>query len=1245
MNSLEELNQFSQGNIEFGDLRAPGVVFNPTTGVNQTINIFEGEVHAVPVGFEIAEIINYQSLNLYLEIQINGGVAANVDWPTLPGHMTELPQVGLLFAVGAITNLSDWDLIKSPTITLPNDYAGTFTYTVRVRRQGEVVIQYTVTVVVTAVNLFEVPYTVGDWYAIPGIREGTFENTNTLPGFFKFVRGVDDTLTRTLTVDSWTNPLPAWRTFFPPFYRLGYGGLWSGRYVTTNRTIDANGVITVTNNTNIYPTDYALRQTKIDYGTEVGVYTTAAFNGDYRQSNLVPDFLTTMPQYPSIPYPLVEDAGNQAGVTYTVQFTFENAQAILNAVPTATSAQGGVSNFVFETLATGPNTKRITMSGTLSQIKKTLGRREPGWYIQLNPFYTEGSPLYEKYIFSLKYDDPGIKFTTQLWPNCQDIIATYTVTSSLGQTETIANRTIQFLHDPYFGTKIGQNIGLVSESGGPRVLPTGVATTVTGVLGIQFKFWVNNSQKNNTYSAVPNSIVDHLKTTTMRVNVRSEPANAVTSFQLPPNLPVFADAFRKRFEKISTARTLNYETLRAGGNPINNGPISQQLRLITQTSATSQIPGSHRVTNGILPLIPGAESESIRTKRSKALWKTGKTGAFKNIDINQSGSSWCLGGGDFTQPIVVFNKLGTGWTNVYIENPRSPDSSVVWGHKVAMNDTGDIIVATSVKSDGLSSMGSANPAIPYVSNRIYTYKKNVGVWQQLNYIDITPQLPFIPIEYPVKTDSTGTNTYSVIKIEKTAGEIVIVLNVPGLLPNPPGTSPSWASTPGGGQTTQNGSPNYGPVGTVVRFRNVSGMTQLNNQLFLIKEVKQSNQLPYGYRFTLKTLTGQDLSPLAFGNWTSGGEMDVLDTDYVMYYGEDISISKNGQYLAATVYVRQPVTLNSSANKQYCLIYKFVNNNWIYQQILTLTSDFVNYGGAHCVELNAFGSVLVCAGMGYVHVFRRGNLETWTRQHTHYDATANYGHKAKISRDGNTIFVSSPNNLKIWKFSGFTQNYELFQTITTPVLNFDINGEGTRIITLSEQTWSVYEVIANGSYGNEVVSNAATTWSSSYTLKPYLLAVNDNSDTIIAVGGGGNGMINQSELGNRSTVSIDAHPTHTIFYPDLPKYASIVNGSDPIAGNFFVNDTSIREQFVFNNSAAGFHMNFTEINSQIALGGSEGFNLIGTADQLNGVLGGVIFTTNANYVGDFNIVLEWSDLNQIALEPTNIIRTLLFRILP
>jgi len=130
VNSLQELNGLSQTTtIEFEDLRTPGLIFDLDQPENPSITINEGQSHTARVGIEILEVVNYQQLIVYYTIDVSALPDTTVTWTTVPvGCEVTNPEPGI-YQISGINTKSTWDIVKAPTIAIPNDYFGTWQYT------------------------------------------------------------------------------------------------------------------------------------------------------------------------------------------------------------------------------------------------------------------------------------------------------------------------------------------------------------------------------------------------------------------------------------------------------------------------------------------------------------------------------------------------------------------------------------------------------------------------------------------------------------------------------------------------------------------------------------------------------------------------------------------------------------------------------------------------------------------------------------------------------------------------------------------------------------------------------------------------------------------------------------------------------------------------------------------------------------------------------------------------------------
>lgn len=131
MKSLEELNGYSDQEVEYTDERPVGVLFDRATPTNQTLLINENQTHTLPRGIEITDIIDYAAAQVYLtldftDIDFDGTVV--IDDEGFPVHMTVDNISADVYKIGPLHSVADWITAASATIQLPFRYSGTFDY-------------------------------------------------------------------------------------------------------------------------------------------------------------------------------------------------------------------------------------------------------------------------------------------------------------------------------------------------------------------------------------------------------------------------------------------------------------------------------------------------------------------------------------------------------------------------------------------------------------------------------------------------------------------------------------------------------------------------------------------------------------------------------------------------------------------------------------------------------------------------------------------------------------------------------------------------------------------------------------------------------------------------------------------------------------------------------------------------------------------------------------------------------------
>ena len=134
MNTLQELNNFGNTGITYTDNRPYGVIFDKSVSGNldRTI-LIEDKIFDVAPTINIEEIVDSASAQVEYEIELPTS-EATLAWDSLPSGVS-LITVGNKYILRYINSASDWNAVKDPTITIGDDFFGTFFYTIRIRYQ------------------------------------------------------------------------------------------------------------------------------------------------------------------------------------------------------------------------------------------------------------------------------------------------------------------------------------------------------------------------------------------------------------------------------------------------------------------------------------------------------------------------------------------------------------------------------------------------------------------------------------------------------------------------------------------------------------------------------------------------------------------------------------------------------------------------------------------------------------------------------------------------------------------------------------------------------------------------------------------------------------------------------------------------------------------------------------------------------------------------------------------------------
>ena len=134
MKSLSELNSFANQSLELTDGRPARVIFDRSQPLAQIIDLDDGNLtETVPNGTEIIEIINYSTANVRYRVSVKSAIgtpltASTVTWASLPTGVTVTESPADTWTVTGITSVADWDAVKTPTWTLPSDFASAYNW-------------------------------------------------------------------------------------------------------------------------------------------------------------------------------------------------------------------------------------------------------------------------------------------------------------------------------------------------------------------------------------------------------------------------------------------------------------------------------------------------------------------------------------------------------------------------------------------------------------------------------------------------------------------------------------------------------------------------------------------------------------------------------------------------------------------------------------------------------------------------------------------------------------------------------------------------------------------------------------------------------------------------------------------------------------------------------------------------------------------------------------------------------------
>ena len=365
MNSLTELNNYNINlTIPFTDLRNANVVFDRLTPINQTVTIDSGFSFLSPLGIDITDIAQSAiSLPVYT-VSLFNLEGATLTWATLPSGVTSSTPSTRAYRLNGISSKGDWDIVKSPTINLPANYTGTFTFTSTISyysaTAGNQTVSWTTTVTVVEIVFLR---STSDFIYTDGTNEVVTGQTS-IRDIDAAYPGATWTLTATPSI---ITSITTWTT-------TGTGGTFSVNGSTKVITISGTraqvnarlaGLKITTNTTNVdFTLNYAVSNS-LNSNTDSKLQIFKSYDlsllGPVTGFNYVEDNKNIL----LTGYPVITDITRDGSGTYTLTITPSNTGAI-EFIDQRYSPKG---NDTFN-----PTTKVLTIYGTRSEVNDKLSK-------------------------------------------------------------------------------------------------------------------------------------------------------------------------------------------------------------------------------------------------------------------------------------------------------------------------------------------------------------------------------------------------------------------------------------------------------------------------------------------------------------------------------------------------------------------------------------------------------------------------------------------------------------------------------------------------------------------------------------------------------------------------------------------------------------------------------------------------------------------------------------------------------
>ena len=134
VNSLQDLNRFSGNGVPFADDRSLSITFNAANATSQSYTVSESVPFQANVGINFTKIQSVTANAIAYSINVGNVAGTQVTWNNLPDniYLTSNGTNGL-YTITNIIGVGQWNLVKSPYITTPHDFANNWVFSSNIR--------------------------------------------------------------------------------------------------------------------------------------------------------------------------------------------------------------------------------------------------------------------------------------------------------------------------------------------------------------------------------------------------------------------------------------------------------------------------------------------------------------------------------------------------------------------------------------------------------------------------------------------------------------------------------------------------------------------------------------------------------------------------------------------------------------------------------------------------------------------------------------------------------------------------------------------------------------------------------------------------------------------------------------------------------------------------------------------------------------------------------------------------------